>query len=1454
MIFIIGALVSISALQPATGANTFKQVFEINGTFTAGTDIFNVTLPFSLTNLDKSVAFLTFEYNGQNQHRDTFRSYNFTDLNTLTIYGNDDTPSSNFNVGFHGTIFEFTSDSDMFVQHEEFTMAELLPEGEFELSIPIAVNATTSFILPTGSHHDNFETSVGSEEFTKFRIINSTFYGLEVGNTPNTGDTVYHQSIVDLNVTTVAVQRGQGTLGSGETIDIVTPSAYNKTNSLLFVSYNTNGDLSQDPEHVAIKATINGDDDLIFVREEEDDNNNTVDYAWELIEFADGFVSVQHFNGTQTDGTSVSLETIPIAVGNLTRSWAIGTVASPFGLGNGMSDSRDTGAFDRATATIKIDSTTQVELVRGDGEDDYNVGLQVIEFLVQDVTEFDVDITDVVTAVDVGTQFNVTKVFSDTATVNDAVITQNMINQTLTDTTTILDQVATNVTTIFNQNQTDTATILDEINLNTTKVLSDTATVLDQVQSNVTSINDVLLNDTATVLDQTNFNVTKSLSDTTTILDQVATNVTSLLTQNLNDTATILDEINLNTTKVLSDTATVLDQVQSNVDSINDVLQNDTATVLDDETFVIDKTIRNVELFSGGFNKTIFADNYTTNQYLEQDSPNVGVNTTLQVLDFSGIDRGSTNQASSADYFGRTVQTDGLLMRYLFNITAFSETSSAQENVHVGIGNNTSAVGSHDGSIWDFIGTNYHVSTGLSGGTLITNTINDNTLSTSSNQIETMGASERYVQALTNSTHVTYKTFSDSDYNVQVATATDSISGIQDLRYFGVWNQNDGFTSPNTITGSLDNIYIVETDFFDEFSGTDDWIDFGTGYGVNTTSNRLDWTSTFDGTHSRTMFDLQDVLGSGNFASDDSWILRSSLNITDLTQGQRTAVLFGLTSTNGTQLEAQDGVIGIIDLIGSIPNGYGIGVGQAVQAVPASKITTSIPLDTTLYMELKRVNSTSASFRIFNDTLFSVPFGALSELTITPDNEDLRFIKLYESGSSGTGEITAHLDDVTFINGGGNTTLNFFTGDLVQVLETVIVKLTTLNANATDTATVTDQTNFNVTKSLLDTTSILDAVINNVTTINDVLQNDTATVTDLISLLINKSAVDVVTTVDQGTEFNVTKVFADVVIVQDNTIIQVFTVFNTTNTDTATILDQIELEITKGIQDSVIVLDQVDTSTITQIIINDIVTTTQDLAIFSTPILPPVGGGGGGGGGGAPMELERLIGLDIQSEVIEVELSTIVPTDFEITVFGTISSTVFITGLETDPEFASWFSFGEEPRLLDFDTTINPDLTTNDPRRLQNIALDDFVVTAPNIACSTLDAFDEPQACIDPILYEIPVEFEFAKGGVVFHEDHIIIVDARLPVDECIIFGLGYPLVFCQNVSLTTFSVVEGGTDGSIPVLILPILILGMFTFIVFAFRSGRLRGSTTRRKFRKRDELTSMSDRQVRRKFKRGR
>jgi hypothetical protein len=463
IIFLIASLVTFAIVNLPTASaqvctNTIRQVQEINGTYPVSVSTFDVSISPPLERLDKSMAFLTFAHSQQNLHSDTFRSWNFTALDTLTIYGNDFSPSANTAVSFHGTIFEYNDESCMFAQHLEFNMTELLPEGEFEISIPTAINSTTSFII--GSvRHDGVDSTIGTEEFTRWRILNSTFYGIEVGDTPNDGNTIYHTTIVDANVTNVSVQRGQGELPLGETIDTITPPlSFIKNQTLLFVSFKTTGDLSQDPDDVAISATINGANEILVQRA--DSSSNEVQYNWELIELESGLATVQHFNGSQASGTGLSFEKIPVAITNLNNSWAIGTVFTPFGYGNARSDTGTTGAFDRSTATITLENTTDVELIRLDSVGSFDVGLQVIEWT--DVNNsVALLLGDVASAVDSAINFDVFKSLGDVSTVNDNVIL--------------------NLSTAFITNQSDIVLATDNVFLNITKFVSDDVNATDNV-------------------------------------------------------------------------------------------------------------------------------------------------------------------------------------------------------------------------------------------------------------------------------------------------------------------------------------------------------------------------------------------------------------------------------------------------------------------------------------------------------------------------------------------------------------------------------------------------------------------------------------------------------------------------------------------------------------------------------------------------------------------------------------------------------------------------------------------------------------------------------------------------------------------------------------------------------------------------------------------------------------
>ncbi len=864
-------------IQEVIADNTVTKIIKLTGSLIGTEEDEDFLLPESLTNLNKTITFMSVRHLGDGNAKEIYRSWDFINNTALRFHGSSNFPANNAPMDFVAYFVEFTAGSDMIVQNGTLIVDGGDVNQEFIATLSPSVNATNSFFMFDGLNMDHSDLSWGSEEFGIMRVKNDTSWGYEPADAPNSGNTEVRFSVIDWNNSNFIIQNGTGALQDQDLIDTIVPSpAIDRRHTIVLISTNFDGELDATSDEYGVTGRINSSNEVEIEREDADcggGSNCIVNYRWELISFPTTFANVTHdqiFKSGET-GSDVTVSTIDIfspALGNASKAIAIGTNHNPMGLGQARDSSGSTGTWDRNAYTIELINATAVNGTANDARNSATVPYQVIEFLESAGQTFDQTELDVVTAVDVGTQFNVTKLFSDTATV--------------------LDTVSTNVTTIINQNETDTVTILD----------------------------------------------------------QVATDLTTINNQTITDTITVLDQVNsaLNATESISDTATVIDQVNSNV-----------------------------------------------------------------------------------------------------------------------------------------------------------------------------------------------------------------------------------------------------------------------------------------------------------------------------------------------------------------------------------------------------------------------------------------------------------------------------------------------------------------------------------TTLQNVLLPDTATVTDQVRFIINKTAVDVSTTIDQGTGFEISKIFADVILTVDGVDTRVDTNFNTTATDTATILDIIELGIFKAIQDNVIVLDGIELNStgLFQLNITDIVQVQDNnLAIIITPILPPSGGGGSGGGGGAPdpTGFQRIIGLDIDSEVIEVQLSSTVPSDFEITVFGQQTTEIFITSLITEQQFVTWFNFGEEPRQLDFDVSINQDKTINDPTRIENIALDDFVVTAPNISCDLLDPFDPPQPCIDPIVYEIPVEFEFTKGGVTFHEDHIIIVDARILKDDCVIFGLLYPKVLCQNVSITTFGLVSGGTDNSVPVLILPILIIGLVVFMVFALRAGAGRSGATRRKFRKRDELTNMSDRKVRRKFKRGR
>jgi len=461
-----------------------------------------------------------------------------------------------------------------------------------------------------------------------------------------------------------------------------------------------------------------------------------------------------------------------------------------------------------------------------------------------------------------------------------------------------------------------------------------------------------------------------------------------------------------------------------------------------------------------------------------------------------------------------------------------------------------------------------------------------------------------------------------------------------------------------------------------------------------------------------------------------------------------------------------------------------------------------------------------------------------TDTAIVTDDVLLNITKALQDTATATDQVNLIINktliDVATVVDAVNVTTTF---DVMAMNDTAtILDEVQLNTTKTlqDIASATDQVNLIINKTLTDLTTVVDTVETILVVVREL--NDTATVIDQVNLTINKTVIDSTTVIDVGTRLNITKVIADVTLVADQVQLQV--IAEVTQTDIASVLDQVELEIFKGILDGVIVVDQVDVQNIIQINITNIaiVSDTVTLTVTGAPSVPITGGGGGG----LPSEsFQRLIGLNIMSEVISVGLSDEVPTEFEIEVFGQQFEDTFITDIEPDPDFSTWFEF-TVPDELEFMITIDTERTINDPRRVSNIALNDYLVLAPPIPCSQIDPFeavpDVPVPCLEPILYQIPVEFEFKKGSSIFHEDHIVIVDARIPVAECVVFGFVVPVIVCLIIENILWIIVT----------------VGIFFIFVLLARRRKDRLRIVRRI--KRGELTSMAEREVKRKFKRGR
>jgi hypothetical protein len=503
------------------GTNTLQQIIKVSGVIPSGVE-HDVTISPALTNVNKTLVFVSFETDGTGGDPAGGRkSYEIFNSTTLRFMGNADPVVTNPPLNFTAVLVEFGSSSPLVVQNEFFNYPQGLVVGTEKTIHMSPVNTTGSGIINMGKSLTGTDSTIGSEEIDRIRILTSNSWGYDVEEIQDissvTGSTVQRADIVDFNENLISSQRGQLTMTSVSTAGVVPPITVAQNQTMLLISHQTgNADTSESPDTSTLIATLNSTGGIDFTRPSA---TGTLDINWELITFPDTLLSIEHGVHHQDAGTTNATSTVT-TVSDLDTSFAIGTEGL-IGYGTGSSDNivDASSSFLDVIATVDLEDTSTVRFVRGTSVGDFDVGFQVISF-----------------------------------------VSQAIFNQTVTDTTTSLDETRL----ITNKIQTDSTSGSDQLQFETSKTAIDFTVTVDAGQG---------------------FNITKAFSDIVVNLDTV--NVAKIFSQIVSDITTSLDEVRLTITKNVIDFVTNAETVETVLIQIFDANATDTTTNSDQVNLIV---------------------------------------------------------------------------------------------------------------------------------------------------------------------------------------------------------------------------------------------------------------------------------------------------------------------------------------------------------------------------------------------------------------------------------------------------------------------------------------------------------------------------------------------------------------------------------------------------------------------------------------------------------------------------------------------------------------------------------------------------------------------------------------------------------------------------------------------------------------------------------------------------
>ena len=199
-----------------------------------------------------------------------------------------------------------------------------------------------------------------------------------------------------------------------------------------------------------------------------------------------------------------------------------------------------------------------------------------------------------------------------------------------------------------------------------------------------------------------------------------------------------------------------------------------------------------------------YESNFTVDNWLDQDSTYIGVDTSANQLDFA-VKRDST-RASSVDMLGETISETKWILRWDMVTTTHTQSAGNANNCWFGISSLPSSTAGYSAKDWLGLWIDLRQTDSASNTYAETCTAQGNHVGTKSTAFTskawfadnyTFGLQLQRISA--DSFKVSIFDSHDYDNEIESQTVTTS-SSVNNLRYLGIWNANDS-AFPNTYSG-----------------------------------------------------------------------------------------------------------------------------------------------------------------------------------------------------------------------------------------------------------------------------------------------------------------------------------------------------------------------------------------------------------------------------------------------------------------------------------------------------------------------------------------------------------------------------------------------------------------------------------------------------------------------------